>query len=240
MKGQPDDFVLLVTHEFTAASSDYIRDTHAESWQEELNLSLDAETGVVALPEVTINFAIDPPIPELMELAGHTPEPFGASDLVLLGRHTTVWRLLGSGQFAAWPLMRLASTFIEAGASAVFIPRTRRLHSPRAIRRFAIDATPDAMANFFVAAFDGDGWMRTRGLTPFRMPELETEIDAGHNAAYFRLMDVAAAMIANGRAFDDGTSLTIGPHAHKITTGPRSTLTDELTINGIYGVQALL
>lgn len=239
MKAQPDDFVLLIPNEFRADSAPYITETHAEFWQEDLNLAMRDDGATIELPEVEVDIVYDPAIPELAGFAGHALEPFGASDLALLERHTAIWRLIASGQLAAWPLVRLASTFIEAGASGVFLPATRQLHSPRAVRRLAMEPSADALANFFVSAFDGQGWMRTRGLTPFGMPELETEIVDGHNAAYFRLMDVAAAMIGSGRAFDDHASLTLGPHAHLLVGGPNGPLRDEIAINGLHGVQTL-
>ncbi len=239
MKARPDDFVVLVANEFGADAVDYIAATHAEFWQEELVIKLGDDVGQIELPEMTISLVADPPIPELVELTKTTREPFGGSDLALLERHTQIWRLIGSTQFAAWPLVRLASTFIESGASAVFLPGTRHLHSPRAVRHLAMAPAADALTNFFVSAFDGEGWMRTRGLTPFRMPEIETQIVDGHNAAYFRLMDVAAAMIANGRPFDEGAALTLGPHAHVLVAGPTGPLRDDLAINGSHGVQTL-
>lgn len=239
MKANPDDFVLLVSNEFDASSPGYIRETHAEFWQEDVELTVGVGGGELGLPELTVHLVVDPPIAELAEFAGHALEPFGASDMVLLSRHTQIWRLVGQSRFAAWPLLRLASTLIESGASAVFLPGTRQLHSPRAVRRLAMAPEADALTNFFVSAFDGDGWMRTRGLTPFGFPEIETPIADGHNAAYFRLMDVAAAMIANGRPFDDGASLTLGPHAHSLSAGPTGPLRDDLVINGLHGVQTL-
>lgn len=238
MKARPDDFVLLVAHEFNENSADYLASTHAEFWQEELGLRVETDQATIELPEVSIAVVFDPPIPELAQLAGNALEPYGASDLLQLERHTGIWRLVASSRFAAWPLLRVASTMIEAGAGGVFLPGTRQLHSPRTVRRLAMEPSPDALANFFVSAFDREGWMRTRGLTPFGLPELETAIVDGHNAAYFRLMDVAAAMIANGRAFDDHASLSIGPHLHTIVSGPNGPLDDD-PINGLHGVQTL-
>lgn len=239
MKAQPDDFVLLVACEFSPENLPYICATHEEFWQEQLDISLDGPGGVIALPEVEVRLHVDQPIPELHEFASRALEPFGASDLAMLTRHTAIWRLTASGPFAAWPLVRLTSTFIESGACAAFLPATHQLHSPRAVQRFAMDPTADAIANFYVSAFDGEGWMRTRGLTPFRLPEVETRIHDGHNAAYFRLMDVAAAMVANGRAFSDGATLSIGPQVYTLITGPNGPLRDEYAMNGMHGVQTL-
>lgn len=240
MKAKPDDFMLLICNEFSEGSLGYITETHAEFWQEDLNLSLDGGVGSIDLPEAEIRLAVDEPIPEIADFAAQALEPFGASDLAMIQRHTSTWRVVASGPFSAWPLVRIASTLVESGASAVFVPRTRQLHSPRAVQRFAMDAAPDALANFWVSAFDGDGWMRTRGLTAFHMPELITQIKDGHNAAYFRLMDVAAAMIENGRAFDDGASLTLGPNLHTIASAAHHAIEDTVEINGLHGVQTLL
>jgi hypothetical protein len=240
MKASPDDFVVLVPSTFEKRSRPYITSTHIESWQETLSIEdVDENTLRISLPEGSIDVALDPPIAELATYAAGSLEPFGGSDLILLQNHTVVWRLMASGPFSAWPIIRLVSTLTEAGASAAFLPATRRLHSPRAVQRFAMDAAPDAIANFFVSAFDGDGWMRTRGLTPFRLPEVETEITNGHNAAYFRLMDLAAAMIARGRPFEDGAEITMGPHSHRVALGPNSPLSDEVEVNGIHGVLTL-
>lgn len=239
MKAQPDDFVILVANEFQPSSLPYLAATHGEFWQEDLPIELADGAGHIALPEAEISLFVDAPIPQLAQLTRHALEPFGASDLALLDRHTSVWRLVASGPFAAWPLVRVASTMIESGASAVFLPATQQLHSPRAVQRFAMDPTADAIANFFVSAFDGEGWMRTRGLTPFRLPEIETRIHDGHNGAYFRLMDVAAAMVANGRAFTSGAQLSIGPYVHTLTDGPNGPLRDEVEVNGLHGVQTL-
>ncbi|MFW5968123.1 MAG: hypothetical protein ACOCV2_11425, partial [Persicimonas sp.] len=96
------------------------------------------------------------------------------------------------------------------------------------------------LTNLCVHAWHDEDWMTTRGLTAFGMPELQTPIDEGMNAAYFRLMDTAAGMIRQGAAYPDGSDLTIGADTYRLhgeRSGPED---DEVPFSGTFGVQSLL
>ena len=99
--------------------------------------------------------------------------------------------------------------------------------------------SPQALTNLFINAWHEDGWMRTRGLTAFGLPELEAPVTRGLNAAYFDLMDVAANMIFQAAPFPTGSQLQIGRGMYTLSAGPSGPEDDEAPINGAFGVLTL-
>lgn len=237
MKAAPDSFVLLVPNPWGDDALDLVRQTHEEVWQQELGLTVDE----AQVDGVAIAIVRDEPLPELVELAPTSLEPFGASALAMLEQHASIWRLVAEGGLAsARSLLKFAGTLVESGASGVFLPNTLRLHSPRAVQRLTMELAPPALANFFVSAFDRDEWMRTRGLTALGMPEVETPVAGGLNAAYFRLMDLAAAMIAQGAPFPADSIIDLGSTDARLLDGPQGPDDAEVPVNGLHGVQSLI
>ena len=181
----------------------------------------------------------------MVELAGTSFEPFGPSDAVLLQNHSHVWRIsVASGEAskaAAAFFVRVLSGLVEAGASGVLIPMTVRLHSPRSLRVLAVDPeNEEALANLLVHAWDSEGRMRTRGMTAFGLPELETPVNEGMNAAFFRLMDVAANMIQRECEFMGGLAAPIGgPSLVQVKSGAPDPPDPDVPVAGQFGLQIL-
>ena len=249
---RPNNFVALIPSPWTRDESALIAQTHAEVWMSPIEVEFTEEDGRLGgairfedqVHEVKV--LVEEPIPELVSLAGLALEPYGPAEALMLEQHTSIWRLVMAPtelgvRLAATRFTQLLSTFIEAGASGVFLPNTVTLHSPRTIKRQAMDPTQvGALTNLFVACFHADDWMRTRGLTAFGLPELETPVDEGLNAAYFRLMDIAANMIAQEAPFPVDGQLTMGPKLCRIAEGPHGPADEQVPINGHFGVQSIV
>lgn len=243
MKAQPDQFVVLVATPWQTPDTSSFVEAFEEYWQEEVDIGLgrDSKSGTIVVDDIGIQLVVDEPLPELTSLAPTSLEPYGASDLALLQQHESIWRLVGpGGRKSAEAVLEIVGALVTAGASGAFLPGTRRLHSPRVVRRLTMDLDEQNLANFFVGAFDRDGWMRTRGLTPFGFPEIETPINRGMNAAYFGLMDVAAAMIAQGSPFTSGNRIQLGAQLCRLEDGPQGPEDDDVPVNGVHGVLSLL
>ena len=240
MKANPDDFVILVPHAWGPDAAALVKQTHAEVWQEELSLTMAEDGGDAVVSDVSVDIRVDEPIREIAQLAPTSLEPFGASAIALLEQHKAIWRLTApGGPDAAAPLLRLVNSMTEAGASAALLPAIKRLHSPRSVQRITMNLDARALTNFFVNAFDDGDWMRTRGLTAFGFPEVETPIVDGLNSAYYRLMDLSAGMIGQAGPFPSGGRVRLGPYFFRLEEGPRGP-DDEIPVNGIHGVQSLL
>lgn len=244
LRATPDSFVVLVAAPWGAEATALVVQTFEETWVEPLQVSWDDEAGhgVFGVGDQKIAWVIEEPIPELVELAGSSFEPYAPTEVVLLERHTHIWRLVvGNGVEGAVALLKLMNGFVEAGASGAFLPQTMRLHSPRTIRVLSMDPTAEqALANVYVNAWHGEEWMRTRGLTAFGYPELETPIVDGMNAAYFRLMDVAANMIRRGGRFPNGSQIEAGPRTFMLRKGPTGPDDQQVPFSGHFGVQSLI
>lgn len=240
MKANPDDFVVLVPNSWGSDAAEFLRQTHLEVWQEEMRISVGADGGDLSVGVLHASVAIDEPIPELVQLASSSLEPFGGSAVGLLEQHTQIWRIVGSGGVAAAsPLARLVTSMMEAGGAGTFLPAIKRLHSPRSVQSITAQLDERALVNVFVSAFDDGEWMRTRGLTAFGFPEVETPLTDGMNAGYYRLMDLAAGMIGQRGPYPSGGRIRLGPHFYRLEEGPRGP-DDEIVVNGIHGVQSLL
>jgi hypothetical protein len=198
------------------------------------------EDGVVA------RLVVEPPEPELIGLVGTSLEPFASAEAIMLQSHVSTWRIvvpggLKEGRRGSKRMAQLMATFIEAGASGIFMPAVIGMHSPRMIRKQTQELhSPQSLANLFVGAVDEGGWMRTRGLTAFGLPELETPLEGGANGAYFRLMDVAANMIFQGGQFPSDSRLQLGHQTFRLVDGPLGPPDEDVPVNGAFGVQAIV
>lgn len=240
MKAKPDEFVALAPAPWAKPDPLAIREAYEEYWQEPITVQWERGRGSAVIDGTTLTFVSDEPIPELEGLSHAALEPYGASDLAMLQNHLSITRAIApDGPRGARALFQFAGALVIAGCAGIFLPNTIRLHSPRTIRRLTMNTDEQALTNFFVAAFDREGWMRTRGLTAFRLPEVETPIDGGMNAAYFRLMDVAAAMIASGASLPPDSNVQLGPKLYRVTPGPTGPVDDDIPINGVHGVLTL-
>ena len=254
--------VALMPCPFVSKSTQELEETHAEYWQEEARYTLeqaaqDDESGIFFTGQVsfegderlTLQLIIEEPLEGIETLSATSAEPLSATEIVLLKQHRSIWRVQATagrkmGRLAAKRVSQVMGTLIDAGASAAFMPGILRLHSTRFLRKQTMDLySPSELANLFVGAWhDGEGWMRTRGLTAFGLPELETSTKGGMNGAYFLLMDVAANMLFQMAPYPDGAQLQVGPHTYTFISGPMSTQVedDEVPINGIFGVNTII
>jgi hypothetical protein len=253
-KATPDSFVGVAPVSWGLENVDVLRETHALQWQEEVSFELepiDDEEGTIARghvvfeDETKVALVVEEPLEKLHTLAGTSKEPYTPTEVIMLKEHTASWRFVVKAGTKRHPhavrqFAHLASTFVEAGAAGIFMPGIVTLHSPRFIKVITMDLDqPQNIANLCVHAWNADGWMITRGLTAFGLPELETPVDEGMNAAYFRLMDIAAGMIAQNQPFPDESKLTVGHKNYTITEGQEGPTDEEIPFSGTFGVQTI-
>jgi hypothetical protein len=228
-----------------------LREVHEEFWIEDLDVSLaETDDGLAGTIEFADGFTasvwVEDPLPELEELSSNTIEPYGASQLVMLRDHVSTWRVTFDdgrvqGRANARRAAMLMSTFVESGAPGVFIPALVRLHSPGTVKRLAMDIDRlENLTTLITAAWHAADWMITRGLTAYGLPEVETPIDSGFNAAYFRLMDIAAGMLGQNAPFPSGAQIEMGPKLYELSDGPHGPTDEQVPISGHYGTQSLL
>ena len=254
-RAEPDSFVVLFPVPWEADQTETLHDTHLQHWQEETEWSLEAadgeEPGIEAAGRIggpddkEAGLVVEAPIDELVEAVGTGKEPFTASERALLENHEAIWRVTVEAgterglEQAVWTT-QLMSTFAEAGAAGAFLPAIVELHSPSFIKNQSMSIGHiQPIINLFVSAWDDGEWMATRGLTAFGLPELETPIDGGLNAAYFRLMDIASGMINNRTAFPIGADVEIGHESFDLEEGRQGPEDEQVPFSGHYGVRTV-
>jgi hypothetical protein len=253
-KATPDSFVGVAPVSWGLENTDVLEETHGLQWQEEVDVELEPvedEQGIIARGRVVFEddseavLIVEDPLDELHTLAGTSKEPYTPTEVIMLKDHVASWRFVVKGGTKRHPnavrrFARLTSTFVEAGAAGMFLPGIVTLHSPRFIKVVTMDLDqPQNLTNLCVHAWNADDWMVTRGLTAFGLPELETPVDEGMNAAYFRLMDIAAGMISQNRPFPDGSKLTVGPNSYEIHDSQHGPTDEEVPFSGTFGVQSI-
>ncbi|MFB6263879.1 MAG: hypothetical protein ABEL76_09695, partial [Bradymonadaceae bacterium] len=186
-----------------------------------------------------------PPIEEMTEAAGTGKEPMQPSEYARLEQHTAIWRIsVGDDEAAiggALAAGRLMATLARAGAAGAFVPALLQLHSPSFIETQTMKLNHErALCNLFVAAWDDGDWMMSRGLTAFGHPELETPVDSGLNAAYFRLMDIASNTIAREEAYPVGANLEVGGEQYRLEEGRRGPEDERAAVNGAFGTRSIV
>ena len=251
LRADPDAFIGVVPTTWKHDNVEAVSQTHREHWHEDIQIDLeptDDEDDLFARGELhladrpTVPLVVEEPIEELMNLIPTSKEPYTPTEAMLIKQHVACWRFViedgeERGKDAAMDFAKVASTFVEAGGAGVFMPGTAALHSPGFIKLVTMDLShPQAMTNLCINCWDADGWMATRGLTAFGLPELETEIDEGANAAYFRLMDIAAGMINQGTPYPKGSRLNVGPKSYELVEGPHGPEDEQVPISGTFGV----
>lgn len=252
-RATPDSFVGVAPTTWKHQNAEAILQTHRQHWHEDIEIALEEsgdqeEEGVFATGELmlandtTIALVVEEPLEELMHLIPSSKEPYTPTEAMLIKQHAACWRFViedgeERGKDAAKDFAKVSSTLVEAGAGGVFMPGTAALHSPSFIKLVTMDlAHPQSMTNLCVNCWDTEGWMATRGLTAFGLPELETEIDEGANSAYFRLMDIAAGMINQNGPYPTGSKLNVGPQSLTIEEGRQGPEDEKIPISGAFGV----
>jgi hypothetical protein len=245
---EPTDFVVIVPVTWTLErSAEMLEQLHGEHWFEEASYEIEPVgggdegfrgRGTIRLErEPEISVIVEAPIEELAEMQSRE---LAAQEIAQLQSHRAVWRLRTPGEGRPLPAARhtarVLGTLVEAGAPGVLVPMLRTFHSPRFIKRETMDpgAIP-SLTKIFVAAWNSEDWMVTRGLTTFGLPELETPIDEGLNAAFFRLMDVASNMIMMGAPYPDDAQLQVGPKLLEVQPGPEGPEDREVPLAGHFG-----
>ncbi len=252
-RAAPDSMVALIPVAWEASELDVLQEVHPQVWAENLTDGVDADalclkpgsTFYIGDCPAPISVVVDEPIEELVGLAGASKHPFNPTEMLQLEEHRAIWRFTMSDISTA-PLTRarafarLIATVVEAGAPGVFLPFCVQLHSSELIRHIAVDLSqPPALINLFVNAWNDDEWMVSRGLTVFGLPELETPVTGGLNAAYFRLLDVAASMLTLQEPHPAGTRIQLGPHIYQVQPGPQGPSDPTVPICGAFGRHTL-
>lgn len=253
MRADPDSFVVLFPVHWDLDQTDSLRAQHARNWQDETEWAVEeagagAGEGVRATGRIegpdgkSAEVVVEEPLEKLVEAVGTSKEPYTASEQAMLEDHAAIWRVTVEGgeeegiEQAVW-VTQLMSTFIEEGAAGAFVPAIVELHSPSFVKSQAMTIGHiQPVVNLFVGAWDDGDWMATRGLTAFGLPELETPVESGMNAAYFRLMDTASGMLNNRSAFPIGGDLEIGPETYQIEEGRQGPEDEQVPISGQFGV----
>ncbi|MGM0557177.1 MAG: hypothetical protein ACQEVA_12415 [Myxococcota bacterium] len=253
LRAEPDAFVGVVPTTWNHDNVQAVLQTHRQHWHEEIDIELEPSDAddIFARGELRLNedtvipLVVEDPIEELMNLIPTSKEPYTPTEAMLIKQQKACWRFViedgaERGKDAASDFAKVSSTLIEAGGAGVFMPGTAALHSPSFIKLVTMDLShPQAMTNLCVNCWDADGWMATRGLTAFGLPELETEIDEGPNSAYFRLMDIAAGMINQGTPYPTGAKLSVGPQAFTLVEGRNGPEDEQVPISGAFGVMTI-
>lgn len=256
MRAEPDSFVVLFPVSWSTDNLEALRQVHGGQWQEKTQWSLepvdDGPEGVEAAGEVTgpddksADLVVEGAIEKITGAAGTAKEQLTASELSMLENHEAVWRVTVEGgleeglERAVW-MTQLMNTFCEAGAAGAFLPACLQLHSPSFVQNQAMGIGHiQPMVNLFVSAWDQDDWMMTRGLTAFGLPELETPVDEGLNASYFRLMDAAAGMLNQRDTYPLGADLQIGHESFEIEEGRQGPDDEKVPIAGHFGVLSVV
>lgn len=253
MRAEPDSFVVLFPVHWELDQTDSLRAQHARNWQDETEWSVEeagagAGEGIRATGHIegpddkSAEVVVEEPLEKLVEAVGTSKEPYTASERAMLEDHSAIWRVTVEGgkeegiEQAVW-VTQLMSTFVEEGAAGAFVPAILELHSPSFVKSQAMTIGHiQPVVNLFVGAWDNGDWMLTRGLTAFGLPELETPVEGGMNAAYFRLMDTASGMLNNRSAFPIGADLEIGPETYQIEEGRQGPEDEQVPISGHFGV----
>ena len=240
----PDSLVALVPIAWDPQNLELLEAVHPDVWGEPLRQVDESDPATflqVGGCGAPIRLDVDEPIAELAQMTATAKQPFTPTEAIQLENHTAIWRftmtdISTAPSERAHAFGRLMATAVEAGAPGVFFPFCVQLHSPRLIKHLAVDLSrPQALINLYVNAWNDDEWMVTRGMTVFGLPELETPVEGGLNNAYFRLMDVAAAMLVQKDAYPDGSRLQLGPHLYTVEQGPQGPQDSMVPICGIYG-----
>ncbi len=249
----PDSFVGVAPVSWGLENADMLTDLHERHWQEEATYVVEPVDEADVQARGTVTFAdgaealllVEEPLEELHTLAGTSKEPYTPTEVIQLKQHTASWRFVVKGGkrkgiVPARYFARIASTIVEAGAAGIFMPGLVTLHSPRFIKLVTMDIDQTHnLTNLCVHAWHQDEWMTTRGLTAFGLPELQTYIDEGMNAAYFRLMDVATSMLGKGGAFPADAKLTIGAGSYRLTDARQGPEDEQVPFSGTFGVQTI-
>ena len=249
-RAEPDSFVGVAPTTWGFDNARNLPEVHASTWQQEIGLELEETDGDAPRARGSIEFPdgyeltllLEDPISDLVEMVPTSKEPYTPSDTILIKEHSATWRFVAPDgaelrKDAAKKFARLCSTFVEAGSAGIFMPGIAALHSPRFIKKITMDLShPQAITNLCVNCWDEDDWMATRGLTSFGLPELETPIEQGANASYFRLMDIAADMINRGSAYPVGGNLNVGPESLEVEEGRQGPADQQIPIAGTFGV----
>jgi hypothetical protein len=251
----PDTFVVAAVCPWTALDTASLEAAHEDHWNERATWKMEAvegREGVLGLGSVQFEdgviarLVVEPAEPDLIDLVGTSLEPFTSTEAVLIKSHQALWRIVVPGgrkeaRRGAKRVGQLMASFISAGACGIFMPGMIGMHSPRMIHKQTEDLySPQSLANLFVGAVHEGDWMRTRGLTAFGLPELETQLAGGVNGAYFRLMDVAANMIFQSGQFPSDSQLQLGHQTFRLVEGPMGPPDEDVPTNGAFGVQAIV
>lgn len=245
---EPNSFVALFPVPWDLDGAGLLAEVHGQTWIEEVSYTLDSDgQGRIAFGNgMQARIDVDEPIPFLAELPGTVQDVFTDTERVLLREHRAIWRVSmdcpkAEGRRRALRFGQIISTFVEAGACGVFMPMTRQLHAPGFVKLQAMELRNiPSLVNLFVTAWDNGSWMGTRGLTAFGLPELETPINEGLNAAYYRLMDVASEMLVLQDSFAPDTRLQLGPKYYVVEPGPRGMHDEETPVCGAFGRQSIM
>jgi hypothetical protein len=254
-QASPDSFVALIPVPWDLEGAALLEEVHGETWFEPVRVELDvlddqrdgifARGRYVLTEDYQAELVVEAPIAELAGLASMSREPFTVTETILLESHRAIWRIVvpchrDRCRRDARIFARLLSTFVEAGAAGIFLPFCMQMHAPVAIKHLAMDlGEVSNLVQLLVGAYHQDNWMRTRGLTAFGLPEIETAVDDGLNSAFFRLMDVTASMILQQSPFPLGSQLQIGPRMYTLVAGPSGPPDERVPVAGTYGVHTL-
>lgn len=196
----PNTLMIVLPTPWNDDFSDRVASTYLEIWDRELHSEGDDTKGMFRESDQSAVWIRDPMVDHLAESIAHSHPPFAESEQLIAAQHKVSWRVnIESPTYAdARFLVRLMAAITANQSVATLIPSTGRAFPPTFTRQLSASDEIESVISFFVHAWTEGTIMRTRGLTAFGFPEVETEITGGKNEAYFNLLDLSASIILDG------------------------------------------
>ncbi len=195
----PNTLMIVLPTPWTDGFYERVASTYLDIWDRELMRTINAEDTLNDGDEKA-RWIQDPLIEHLLESIQHSHPPFAESEQLIAAQHQVSWRVsVESPTYAdARFLVRLLAAITANQSVATLIPSTGRAFPPTFTRQLSASDEIESIISFFVHAWTEGTTMRTRGLTAFGFPEIETEIVGGKNEAYFNLLDLSASILLDG------------------------------------------
>jgi hypothetical protein len=243
----PDSFVGLFPVTWEPDEATRLEEVYRTFWQKTIDIEWGGEPDgigskgrIIQEGDSKATLVVEEPQPDIVKWAGLSKEPFTPSEEMILKDHSALWRIaVESGdepKSNAQRFARLMTPFVRAGSPGVYLVGSAMLHSTTFIKQITMDLErPDALTNIFVGANDNADWMWTRGLTSFGWPELETPVESGMNAAYFRLMDIASGVIERGEPYPLEARINVGPNTFRLEEGREAPEDKQAPVAGSFG-----
>ncbi len=244
----PNTLMIVLPTPWNDGFYERVSSTYLEIWDCELfKESVDPKsedasgmTGILTDGDRRATWSCDPAVEHLAESIAHSHPPFAESEQLIAAQHKVSWRLsIESPSYEdARFIVRLMAAVTANQTVATLIPSTGRAFPPTFTRQLSASDEVESIISFFVHAWTEGTTMRTRGLTAFGFPEVETEISGGKNESYFNLLDLSASILLDGMPALSRT-IDLGNSQYELGEMVDPAPDPENPIAGFYGVVKL-